>query len=200
MPRGVEQTRLDHRFLHRRDLVVHALARPAYEFHRRFQMPSPRRELEGPASPLPISPTVFASRIDDRYHLVREFPTLHLFGDDQTTECCIWPTDELRDKEITQLAWRSVLEHERLQSGHPELLAAKILFLIDALPPSLIPEFLPQDPKYGRPPKLELSSLSRACGVSVSTLNNFLPRLRDGGIADLSIEQVFHPSREPNDD
>ena len=86
MARGVEQSRLDHRFLHRRDLVVHAAARRAYEYHRRFQVPSPRLELERPASASPIFAVVFASRIDDRYHVIRDFPVFHRFGNEQTTE------------------------------------------------------------------------------------------------------------------
>lgn len=196
MPRGVEQTRLDHRRLYRRDLPVHAAAHAAYRYYRRFQMPSPRQESESLVAQLPFPPIVVAQSKDGRYCLVCDFPVLERFSDTETTECCVRPANELSRRQIEDLAWRSVMDHERIQECHPQVLAAKFLYLQQHFPAALIADYFPVDPRTGRPPRLKLADFSRACSAPVSTLNNFLPRLRAGGIADIDVNDIFTNTKE----
>jgi len=200
MPRGVEQTVLDHRRLYRRNLPVHTAARAAFRYYRRFQMPSPRQESEGLVAQPPFPPIVVTQLVDGRYHLVCDFPVLECFSDPEKTECCIRPADGLNRQQIEELAWRSVMDHERIQECRPQVLAAKFLYVQQHFPAALIADYFPVDPRTGRPPRLKLADFSRACDAPVSTLNNFLPRLRAGGIADIDVNDIFARTKEnPNE-
>ena len=191
MARGIKQTNLDQRPLYRRNLQVHPSARAAYRYYRRFQMPSPQRSQDTQSTALPFPPIIVAQQASGRFWLVCDFPVLHLLGNTKKTTCCIRPAEDLNRKQIERLAWRSVMAYERIQECRPKVLAAKFLYLQALFPEDLIPEFFPADPKSGQSPRLKLSDFARACDVSTSTLNNFLPQIRAGGVADVNLGDVF---------
>jgi hypothetical protein len=138
-----------------------------------------------------VPPIVHAQRGGDQYLLVSDFAILQFLGDADKIECLYRPADDITHKQICDIAWRSVLSYERLQDSRAETLAAKFLHLESEMPTRLIAELLPIDPKTGLPTKMTVSAFARACGTTASTFNNFLPRLRNGGIADVPVEDVF---------
>ncbi len=200
MTRGVKNTRFDHISLCRGDVRVHPAAESAYWFYRRFQVPSRMRAARGTTSTPIVPPILHAQKAGRRYLLVSDFTTLQFLSDAGKTECLYRPAENLTHKQICSLAWRSVFSIELLQKSSPELLVAKYLVLRDNLPDELIQELLPSDPTTGKPPKMTVSSFARACGSSASTFNNFLPRLRNGGVADVLIEDVFETKEKSSDE
>lgn len=192
MTRGLKNTKLDHVSLSRREVCIHPAAEPAYWFYRRFQAPSPMRSIFGSAINPIVPPIIHAGKTGERYLLVSDFAILQFLDDTEKNECLYRPADDITHKQICDIAWRSVFSYECLQDSRPETLVAKFLHLESELPARLIPELLPLDPKTGRPTKMTVSSFARACGTTASTFNNFLPRLRNGGIADVRIEDVFN--------
>jgi hypothetical protein len=198
MTRGLKNTRLDHVSLSRDEVCIHPAAEPAYWFYRRFQAPSPMKAGLGTAVTPIVPPVVYAQKAEGRYPLVSDFAILQFLCDTDKVECLYRPADDISHKQICDIAWRSVLSYERFQDSQPETLVAKFLHLESELPARLIPELLPLDPKTGRPTKMTVSSFARACGTTASTFNNFLPRLRNGGITDVRIEDVFNKKEKKN--
>ena len=192
MTRGLKNTRLDHVSLNRDDVCVHPAAEPAYWFYRRFQAPSPLRASFGSAVTPIVPPIIHAQKVGERYLLVSDFAILQFLGGADKIECLYRPAEGITRKQICDIAWQSVLSCEHHQDSRPGTLAAKFLHLQRELPARLIPDFLPLDPKSGLPAKLTVSAFARACRMTASTFNNFLPRLRNGGIADVRIEDVFN--------
>jgi hypothetical protein len=198
MTKGVKNTPLDYVSLSRDDVRIHPVAESAYWFYRRFQAPSPIKAGIGSAVTPILPPIVHAQRVGDQYLIVSDFAILQFLGDADKTECLYRPADDITRRQICDIAWQSVLSYERLQDSRPETLAAKFLHLKSELPTRLIPELLPLDPKTGLPTKMTVSAFARACGTTASTFNNFLPRLRNGGIADVHIADVFSKEEKPN--
>ena len=198
MTRGLKNTRLDHVSVSLDEVCIHPAAEPAFWFYQRFQAPSPMKAGTGSAVTPIVPPIIHAQEAGERYLLVSDFAILQFLGDTEKNECLYRPADDITLKQICDIAWRSVLSYERLQDSQPETLVAKFLHLESELPARLIPELLPLDPKTGRPTKMTVSSFARACGRTASTFNNFLPRLRAGGIADVLVEDIFNEEEKPD--
>lgn len=199
MARGVSQLKLDLKPLCRSDLRVHSGAQAAYEYYRDFLKPTPRNDghQEIPASP--VIPIIEVVPSNARYLVVAGFPKFRLFGYGRKQECALYVLDQLNGKQITRRAWRSVMQYESFSPAPADIVCAKILRLINHFPAALVSECLPRDPKTGTPPGLNCSALARALGVSLSTLNNELPRIRNGGVADISIDQIISDNQEGTD-
>ena len=194
--KGKKRLQLRRAMLYRHQLGIHPAAKPAFWYHRRFQTPVRLKSKVGPVSQPLARPVIHASRVDGRHLLVSDFAVLQFFNDDDRTKCFQQLANLLSDEQIRVIAWRSVLSTERLQDDYPEILTAKYLVLKASLPTQLMPELLPHDPKTGRPLDMTVSSFARACRSSASTFNNFLPRLRSGGIASVGVGDIFKHQEE----
>jgi len=194
--RGVPQLKLDLKLVRRSDLLVHPKARAAYEYYRDFLQPKRCSNAHPSMAVDRVSPIVEVVSAPDHYLLVADFPKLRIFDDKEKRECGIYRLDGANHGQIEDRAWRSVMQYEPFSPAPSGIVCAKIQRLIEYFPERLISECLPPDPKTGEAPRITRSALARALNVSLSTLNNELPRIRTGGVSDVTIQQIFFNNQE----
>lgn len=175
---------------------MHPKARPAYEYYRDFLQPTLCDLASRNRAADPVIPIVEVVPAPDHYLLVADFPKLQLFDEEENRECALYRLDEGNQHRIGDRAWRSVMQYESFSPAPPDIVCAKILRLIGHFPAQLISECLPVDPKTGEAPRMTWSAFARALNVPLSTLNNELPRIRMGGVFDVTIQQIFFNNQE----
>jgi len=193
--RGIENLVLELRRLQRTDVLVHPEAQPAFAYYRDFLQPKPVDRTRPNLAKNSLTPIIEVVGSPGSYLIIYDFAQLRLL-DTAKQEFAVRVHEKLSRHQIRHCAWRSVMRYEPFSPAPPDIVCAKILRLIEHFPAQLISECLPPDPKTGLPPRLNWSALSRAMGVPLSTLNNELPRIRRGGVADVTIEQVFFNNQE----
>ena len=195
MARGIGNLVLELRRLRRSDVLVHPDAQPAFEYYRDFLQPKPavrpRRNLAKDS----LTPIIEVVGSPGSYLIIHDFAQLRLLAAEKR-EFAVRVHERPSRHEIRHCAWRSVMRYEPFSPASPEIVCAKILRLIECFPSDLVPECLPLDPNTGLPPRLNWSALSRAIGVPLSTLNNVLPGIRNGGVPDITVEQIFLNQKE----
>ena len=195
MAHGVENLVLELRRLQGTNVVVHPEAQPAFEYYRDFLRPLPADWAKPNAAEDRLTPIIEVVGSPGSYLLIRDFAQLQLL-DIAKREFAVRVHEKLSRREIQHCAWRSVMRYEPFSPAPPEIVCAKILRLIECFPPDLVPECLPPDPKTGEAPRPNWSALSRALGVPLSTLNNVLPDIRNGGFPDVTAKQIFFSQQE----
>jgi len=193
--RGVENLVLELRRLRRMDVLVHPEAQPAFEYYRDFLRPQLADRVGPDSAEDPLTPIIDVVGSPNRYLLIRDFAQLQLL-DIAKREFAVRVHEKLSRPTIQHCAWQSVMLYEPFSPAPPDIVCAKILQLIKHFPADLVPVCLPLDPKTGEPPRSNWSALSRALGVPLSTLNNVLPHIRNGGVPDVTAEQIFLNQQE----
>ena len=186
---------LELRRLRRADILVHPEAQRAFEYYRDFLQPKPVDRAGPSLAEDSLTPIIEVVGSPGSYLIIYDFAQLRLLAAEKQ-EFAVRVHERPSRHEIRHCAWRSVMCYEPFSPAPPEIVCAKILRLIECFPSDLVPECLPRDPKTDLPPRLNWSALSRALGVPLSTLNNVLPSIRNGGVPDITIEQIFLSQKE----